>query len=390
MKPIHNDDVRRRSGLITTAIFFIVAFFTAGNAATHAQTMSNGSYCPGCVLAWRDGELRVARRSDVHPGVNYYVLVHGANGKSRNDNLLKLAQTIHETDPDGDIFFIDWSYWGDYRVTWQAIIEEQAKWLVVQLAIVGFGDLITSFNGDSDAVTSEHYAAVITANIAIALGRVAMNVLPVEQTLYIPEVADRSYRILFDSDLTTWSFETDGQTSKFEALGLDPARTHIIGHSHGCHVAGMICKYVAQNKDSRVSLRSEAVKRLTALDPSFGEMHISSENQGGQGWDANVAKFVDVYRLSELCCGDRLYGDFNLRVAVPNPTEKYSRGDVSDSTHAMAYLTERVKFDASLHTATVGYFRTLVPKKNFLKAESFQDVWNNPSDRGRWIVIAPN
>lgn len=97
---------------------------------------------------------------------------------------------------------------------------------------------------------------------------------PVTAASAIPTIANWAYLKLF-------SFS--------EGLGLSAQRLHIIGFSHGAHVAALIGKRA-----------NGSVAHITLLDPSSGKSHVFSwENFLGKGWTAKEsAQFVDMYKTS--------------------------------------------------------------------------------------------
>lgn len=97
---------------------------------------------------------------------------------------------------------------------------------------------------------------------------------PVTTSSVIPKVAQWAYRKLFYSG---------------SGLGLCAQRLHIIGFSHGAHVAALIGKHADGN-----------IAHLTLLDPSPAKSHVFSwENFLGAGWKTeDSAKFIDMYKTS--------------------------------------------------------------------------------------------
>lgn len=109
----------------------------------------------------------------------------------------------------------------------------------------------------------------------------------------IPDVAATAVRRLFDEET---------------GLGLNPASVHLIGHSHGCHVAGLIgtmLPEVAKAKPGRI-------RRITLLDASREASHRHPRNPEGQGWDRNAAVFVDNYKTSAISGGRTPWGHNNF------------------------------------------------------------------------------
>ena len=345
----------RRSGrfaLFATFTVFasVVVLCSKSYADTSRLVMPNlnSDYFPGIVLYYDDDDLRPATREDVEPDANYYVLIHGAKEGAFDTPLRKLAPTILKTDSKAQVFFVDWGYW-------------------------------------SRGIFSDHL---------------------IKQTEYIPRVAKRAYGILFDSDICQYTFYTGDMDSsrhtwfgklfssdvesKVDALGLDPGRTHIIGRSHGAHVGGLICKYVAENSGD-VELLSPTVKRLSALDPSTKGWHWDNETSN---WDSSVAGLVDVYRLSAFCCDDHIYGDFNVScfdlAKHPEVEEAWEKAvnNMGDPEEGFwKTLAKYGKDDKILHGLAVDFFIKNCEDKEFLKAKSFSDLWDDPSKEGKWIIL---
>lgn len=377
----------RRIATIVFALLFSVVLFVAYSSVSYAQSsspkMSNGDYQPGAVLVYRNGGFRVATRSDVHRSANAYVLIHGAHTDSTNDSFVKLSKKILEADPDADVFYVDWAHWSKFNsAKMDKLLEEQAEFLVGSLATTAVIDFFDELFGDGTTVTEDHYGAVILANLGMLAARIVGNILPVEQTAYIPDVAERGYDLLFTTD--NWTFTTDDQKGSFEGLGLDPAKTHIIGHSHGAHVGGLICKRV-QNK------LGKNVKRLSCLDPSTSEVHVSGENKDGNGWNRNVAGFIDVYRTSEFCCNDKLYGDFNLHVQCrQHPAFDNSANNVDDPDEVLSYLENLFRVEMTLHSGSIELFGKLIEDSSFLKLKSYSELDDEETrgKEGKWIELS--
>jgi pimeloyl-ACP methyl ester carboxylesterase len=90
-----------------------------------------------------------------------------------------------------------------------------------------------------------------------------------------------------------------------KGLGIQADRLHLIGFSHGSHVASLIGKRTDGN-----------VKHITLLDPSAGKSHLLTwENLFGKGWTASKsAKFVDMYKTSNLASTHYARGDKSFYV----------------------------------------------------------------------------
>lgn len=113
---------------------------------------------------------------------------------------------------------------------------------------------------------------------------------PVTAASQIPEVARWTYYKLVDSS---------------NGLGISVQKLHIIGFSHGAHVAALIGK------------RSDGyIAHLTFLDPSTRKTHLfTRENFLGTGWTAQESgKFVDMYKTSQLAATGSCRGHVSFRV----------------------------------------------------------------------------
>ncbi|MDR3181450.1 MAG: hypothetical protein LBT89_00780, partial [Planctomycetaceae bacterium] len=91
--------------------------------------------------------------------------------------------------------------------------------------------------------------------------------------------------------------QVDGNLFGSEGLRLEAEKTHIIGFSHGAHIAGMLG-----------SRQNGKVRRITALDPSTRIVHLQPENYWGNAWDKNSACFVDMYASSSVLGTSKIYG----------------------------------------------------------------------------------
>jgi len=125
-------------------------------------------------------------------------------------------------------------------------------------------------------------------------------------------------------------------SKKLNDLGISTSRLHVIGHSHGAHLAGLVCEDLQNNN-------CETPKRLTALDASPEHTHelggwsaerlftgdtewildfirgwkwTRTANFVGQGWGAfkGSATFIEFYKSSEGCSGTTLWGHDNFLI----------------------------------------------------------------------------
>ena len=368
------------SFVLATALLTLTA---SSNVVAQSARMGNGDWQPGCVLVYRSGSFELATANSVEREANSYVLIHGAHaGAETQEEFSALAEALLARDPSANILFVDWAYWSKLNMDkCEEILSSQAKWLGATLLFTGIIDVIDEIGGDGTAVTEDDYGAVVMANVAIAVGRILLVLLPVDQTSKIPTVADRAYSCLF-GDVGTGCYWTtnDQESCTFEELGLDPERTHIIGHSHGAHVGGLICKRVATKLGKRVS-------RLSALDPSTSAVHLSGENQFGNGWDRNVATFVDTYRTSDYCCEKKAYGDYNMFCYTSNHPAR--RNASSAKSNSLSYLRDLIHYDIGLHSKAIEVFSYMVGREGFLEARSFLelDKGQHRNSEGEWITV---
>ena len=146
--------------------------------------------------------------------------------------------------------------------------------------------------------------------------------------------------------------------ARLDLLGVSPSSLHIVGHSHGAHLSGMIAEFLKFNGRG-------VVDRVTALDASpeithnpnlgiatgavyhsrqimdilalqdrmapllkgwrgygnIGDVDTgASGNVYGQGWGAarGSASFIDFYKTSERMSGTTLWGNDNFLVVKDN------------------------------------------------------------------------
>ena len=56
------------------------------------------------------------------------------------------------------------------------------------------------------------------------------------------------------------------------ARGLKPKNLHLIGHSLGCHVAGLAAKHINRDYENEIDLETKApfgkIGRISAMDPA--------------------------------------------------------------------------------------------------------------------------
>ena len=211
---------------------------------------------PGTIYSYAPGSgswTELASDAILDPNLSTIVIIHGWNDRVDAGWEAQMASAIYSTHPAMNILAVDWRIW--------------AK----------------SWSKD-----------------------------PWSPATYIPEVARRVTWRLFGPRGALMAGEAD----LILGLGLRPENTHLIGHSHGAHVAGLAAEY------SRYDYRNGTVKRVTALDPSNEISHFESGNGLGGGWGNNrnggnrSASFIDSYTSSDIA-GDqfRTYGDDNFFVS---------------------------------------------------------------------------
>ncbi|MDR3109240.1 MAG: hypothetical protein LBU65_06075 [Planctomycetaceae bacterium] len=177
------------------------------------------------------------------------VFIHGMGGHTDTNWIKELARRIRKSEPNTNIIGVDWSSVqtppkANDSSDWQKFIEEQT-------------------------------------GLKIDKKHIDIFLMPVETANKIPEVVNVSNDYLFDES----------------GLHLNPSQTHIIGFSHGSHIAGMIGMKQAGK-----------IKRITVLDPSTRAVHLGGDNVWGSGWDKNAAQFIDMYASSKWAGTNKIYG----------------------------------------------------------------------------------
>ena len=113
----------------------------------------------------------------------------------------------------------------------------------------------------------------------------------------------------------------------YRGSGTTPGATHIIGHSHGAHVAGLLA--------NEVHALYGKIGQLTALDPSEESVHLHWRNLFGTGWGRSSAVYVDVYKSSEIAGGERAWGDDNFLLTNGSPNWFFYQD--ATSSHSFAH-----------------------------------------------------
>lgn len=243
--------------------------------------MANGNFVPGTVLIYDQGQWKaIEEENSVDPSKYTFVIIHGAHSSIKSELISQLAKALVEKRPEANILAVDWSVWssvGSKKIFgWSIAIGRK---------------LLTKKNNDETTLTD-----IFT--------EIVKNAIPVEQAKQIPEVANRLTWKLFGEAGKTRTFTTLDPTSKKEiqsemtALGLDPQKTHLIGHSHGAHVAGLTGMWVRKNELGQLDW-------ISALDPSTNLVHEYPENRLGTGWDESAARLVAVFRTTYFFSSER-------------------------------------------------------------------------------------
>ena len=211
-------------------------------------------------------------------------------------------------------------------------------------------------------------------------------IIPVEQTKNIPLLAENLTWTLFgkkgeQKTFTIRETETDKQkTDTWKSLGLDPAKTCLIGHSHGAHIAGLTGMYSIRDSYG-------TIKRIIALDPSNQNCHQFDGNKNGKGWNRDAADYLDVYRTTWLFSANILYGDLNLHIINKNHPhvcmKKPEQSDViMNAPYIVSYLTGYFLTEYNDHVGVYEYFVKMMVKDRTLHQLDYKtDKPNN-----KWII----
>ncbi len=161
--------------------------------------------------------------------------------------------------------------------------------------------------------------------------------LPYASATWIPFVANKAAQQLIE-----WydRAAADGKTH------VSPANTHIIGHSHGAHVAGMLAnKFVLPASEQLGPVSLPMIRRISALDASEEAVHWNPYNFLGTGWGVWSAQYVDFYKSSKLG-GETVWGYDNFLLAkIP---ESWGWSSTSHSYAHEWYLASIKQADAGL------------------------------------------
>ncbi|MBR4753390.1 MAG: hypothetical protein IK077_16705 [Thermoguttaceae bacterium] len=346
--------------LVVISLLLVIATdsLEAAQVPLNVKT-SNGYYHPGIVLLFQSGQWVPATPDNIDYSQENYVFIHGAHSKIERDKSLEIAKAILNHNSKANVLSIDWSAWSVFK-------EKQLDDVVVEEILKHFE------NVDWDDEDLDEIFENFLTDLFI---RILANLIPIEQATRIPTVAERAEKILFGSKGASVALTTDGSRGVTIALGLAPGKTTLIGHSHGAHVAGLLAEKCRKN-------RSQTVARITALEPSPAALQASKENEDGKGWGVRSATFVDAYRISEVCCGDKLYGDLNY--FFRQKEHPWLNLDNADNLFEIVDLViDGISCDLKLHTAAVDVLIELMGTDFY---------WDLPDDYDedcsrRWIIV---
>ena len=126
---------------------------------------------------------------------------------------------------------------------------------------------------------------------------------------------------------------------------LNLPNLHLIGHSHGAHVCGMIAH----------KLRIKP-KRLTALDASTQLSHLFSSNWLGTGWNKSDAKFIDYYKSSIMAGTNKFKGHNNFILIEKNDGFTFDKSLNKDSeTYRHGYSIDWYAKSIYNKSLSIGY-----------------------------------
>jgi hypothetical protein len=149
--------------------------------------------------------------------------------------------------------------------------------------------------------------ARVGSEYVLAVDWVVYSTFGVSQ-IFIPYVADVAYKRLHDE------------------LGIIGPGTHIIGHSDGAHVAGLIGNRYGGT-----------ISHITALDPSEEQVHLTPWNFQGWRWGSWSARLVDSYKSSMVWGGERAWGHQNFLLLKDGAIWGEGGGDHSYSHQWYSY-----------------------------------------------------
>ena len=302
--------------------------------------MADGSFVPGTVLIYNQGQWMTTEETNtVDPTKYTFVIIHGAHCSLKAEYISQLAETLAKVRPDANILAVDWNAWSSIGST------EMISWGM---------EIVFQLLGDKQKEPS----------LTDIFGEIIQKAIPVEQARYIPEVSRRLTWKLFGKAGKKRTFKTLDPVSgeeihtKMSALGLDPSKTHLIGHSHGAHVAGLTGMALKKNGAGQLD-------RISALDPSTSLVHDYPENLGGKGWDASSARLVAVFRTTYFFSSDKeatkdsLFFDWRLKNHPVNHPHK--------GLHIFEWFQDVLDAELKYHREVFERFTKFIQKTRFLK-----------------------
>jgi uncharacterized repeat protein (TIGR02543 family) len=209
---------------------------------------------------WRFAEWHKLRRADDlpsslwHAGAETFILCHGNLHSVHSEWIAAMAAAIREKNPSCNILAVDW---GDDST--EEMTDEQLRRLPIVSSVIY-------------AVRNSSIAGNFIGNVVVD-HLLRLPEFAVATALDIPEVARKAwFQLLY--------------------VGINPATTTIIGHSHGSHVAG--------NLAGRLSSGGTKVKRLVGMETSsyFSHFGVSSGEKFPASWNKSVAERAEFYKTS--------------------------------------------------------------------------------------------
>lgn len=302
--------------------------------------MADGSFVPGTVLKYDHGHWKMTEEENaVDPAKYTFVIIHGAHCSLKAEYILQLAEALEKKCPDANILAVDWNVWSSVGST------EITGW-IMDAALKFFGKKTRN-----------------NVSLTDLFMEIVQKAIPVEQARHIPTVTDRLIWKLFGESGQRRTFTAlDPVTeeeilSKMLSLGLDPAKTHLIGHSHGAHIAGLIGMALQKNGAGQLD-------RISALDPSTSLVHDYPENLGGTGWDASSARLVAVFRTTYFfssnkeTTNDSLFFDWRSK---DHPINHPKSG-----MQFFEWIQDVLKAEFQNHRGVFGRFTKMIQKTDFL------------------------
>lgn len=117
---------------------------------------------------------------------------------------------------------------------------------------------------------------------------------------------------------------------KLLSLQIDRENTHLIGHSHGAHVAGLIGNYYRG-----------AIGRITALEASEEASHLLTGTNNHWGAELGSAQFIDFYKSSAWSSGETAWGHDNFLLVKRGDTWG-SLNELRTHGYVIGWFTETI------------------------------------------------